>query len=218
MSSRPSARVRLGRFSLKPAWALLGTVLLAGCAATPTPPVALKDGELTLPRDYKAWPRFLPTIDRPDVKQVRDIYMNPTSTAVQPGQAFPQGSRFVMEIYAAAVQPDGSLRQEGGRLVKGNLMHVYVMGKEAHWGGDVPEPLRNGNWIYSAYKPDGSSNTPIVNTCRGCHTPLKKDDYVIHMDRYFAQRKSALESGDLVAAAQSAFASASTGVLTARRP
>lgn len=199
--------------------ALLGALaVLAGCASSPPVPVAPKDGELALPVDYKAWPRFLPTIDRPDVKQIRDIYMNPAATRVQTGQAFPQGSRFVMEIYAAATLPDGSLRQEGGRLVRGSLMHVYVMGKEAHWGGDIPEPQRNGNWIYSAYKPDGSSNTPIVNTCRGCHRPLKKDDYVIHMDRYFAQRKSALESGDLVAAAQSAFTAPPVALITARRP
>ena len=175
-------------------------MLVAGCATAP-PPVALKDGELPLPTAYKAWPRFLPTIDRPDVRQVRDIYMNPVSQQVKPGEAFPQGSRLVMEIYAAATNADGSLRQEGGRLVKGNLMHVYVMGKESNWGADVPEALRNGNWIYAAYKPDGAANTPIVNTCRGCHTPLKKDDYVIHMDRYFSQRQSAFTPEQVLATA-----------------
>lgn len=165
--------------------------VLAGCASTPPAPPT-KDGELAMPTGYKAWPRFLPTIDREDVKQVRDIYMNPAATKVARGEAFPQGSRFVMEIYAAAANADGSLRKDAaGRLVKGNLMHVYVMGKEANWGADVPETARNGNWIYSAYKPDGSSNTPIVNTCRACHTPLKKEDFVFHYDRYFAERKSA---------------------------
>jgi hemoglobin len=171
---------------------IAAAAVLAGCASAPPAAPPTKDGELAMPTGYKSWPRFLPTIDREDVKQVRDIYMNPVSTQVKKGEAFPQGSRFVMEIYAAAANADGSLRKDAnGRLVKGNLMHVYVMGKEANWGGDVPEAIRNGNWIYSAYKPDGSANTPIVNTCRGCHTPLKKDDYVIHVDRYFAERKSA---------------------------
>jgi hemoglobin len=171
--------------------AAAAAAVLAGCASVPPAPPT-KDGELALPAARPCSPRFLPTIDREDVKQVRDIYMNPVSTQVKQGDAFPQGSRFVMEIYAAAANADGSLRKDAnGRLVKGNLMHVYVMGKEANWGGDVPEPLRNGNWIYAAYKPDGAPNTPIVNTCRGCHTPLKKDDYVIHLDRYFAERKSA---------------------------
>lgn len=171
--------------------AAAAAAVLAGCASAPPAPPT-KDGELALPAGYKSWPRFLPTIDRADVKQVRDIYMNPVSTKVQKGEAFPQGSRFVMEIYAAAAEADGTLKKDAaGRLVKGNLMHVYVMGKEANWGGDAPEALRNGNWIYSAYKPDGSANTPIVNTCRGCHTPLKKEDFVFHYDRYFAERKSA---------------------------
>ena len=171
--------------------AAAAAAVLAGCASAPPAPPT-KDGELAMPTDYKSWPRFLPTIDRADVKQVRDIYMNPVSTKVQKGEAFPQGSRFVMEIYAAAAEADGTLKKDAaGRLVKGNLMHVYVMGKEANWGGDAPEALRNGNWIYSAYKPDGAANTPIVNTCRGCHTPLKKEDFVFHYDRYFAERKSA---------------------------
>lgn len=171
--------------------AAAAAAVLAGCASAPPAPPT-KDGELALPASYKSWPRFLPTIDRADVKQVRDIYMNPVSTKVQKGEAFPQGSRFVMEIYAAAAEADGTLKKDAaGRLVKGNLMHVYVMGKEANWGGDAPEALRNGNWIYSAYKPDGSANTPIVNTCRGCHTPLKKEDFVFHYDRYFAERKLA---------------------------
>lgn len=171
--------------------AATAVAVLAGCASAPEVPPT-KDGELALPAGYKSWPRFLPTIDRVDVKQVREIYMNPLSTKVERGQAFPQGSRFVMEIFAAATNADGSVKTDAaGRLIKGNLMHVYVMGKEANWGGDVAEALRTGNWIYSAYKPDGSANTPIVNTCRGCHVPLKNDDFVIRLDQYFAQRKSA---------------------------
>lgn len=171
--------------------ALAATAALVGCSTAPEAPPT-KDGELALPANYTSWPRFLPSVDREDVKQVRDIYMNPIATQVKKGEAFPQGSRFVMEIYAAAANPDGSLKKDAaGRLIKGNLLHKYVMGKEANWGGDVPEALRNGNWIYSAYKPDNSANTPIVNTCRGCHTPLKADDFVIRLDQYFAQRKSA---------------------------
>lgn len=173
---------------------MAGAVVLTGCA-TPTPAAApLKDGELALPAGYKTWPRFLSTIDRPDVKQVREIFLNPTAARIRPGEAFAQGSRFVMEIYAAATQPDGTPRMEAGRLVKGNLLHVYVMGKEEGWGGDVVEALRTGNWIYAAYKPDGTANTPLVTTCRGCHVPYRKDDFVIHLDRYFAERKAALDA------------------------
>ena len=173
---------------------IISAAVLIGCATSAPPVVPLKDGELALPAGYKAWPRFLSTIDRPDVKQVREIYLNPVAASIRPGESFAPGSRFVMEIYAAATQPDGSLRMEGGRLVKGGLLHVYVMGKQEGWGGDVVEALRTGNWIYAAYKPDGTANTPIVNTCRGCHVPYRKDDFVIHLDRYFSERKAALDS------------------------
>ena len=201
--------------------AVAAAAVLAGCASKPAPVAVKKDGELEIPVGYKTWPRFLPTIDRADVKQVRDIYMNPVATKAVKGEAFPQGSRFVMEIYAAAAEADGSLKKDAaGRLIKGNLMHVYVMGKEATWGGDVPEAVRNGNWIYAAYKPDGSANPGIVGSCRGCHTPLKNDDYVFHYDRYFAERKASWTVDQIHAqagvAAQVADASALRTLASAR--
>ena len=199
--------------------ALAATAALVGCStSTVAPPT--KDGELALPANYTSWPRFLPTIDREDVKQVREIYMNPTATQVKKGEAFPQGSRFVMEIYAAATNPDGTLRKDAaGRLIKGNLLHKYVMGKEANWGQDVPEAARNGNWIYAAYKPDGSANPAVMGSCRGCHTPLKDKDYVFHLDRYFAERKAGLADAVRTAAAHEALGSrdaAALAVLAAR--
>ena len=173
--------------------ALSAVAVLAACAMSPlVAPPKLKDGELPIPANYKSWPRFLPTIDRVDVKQIRDIYINPEGAKATAGGAFPQGTRFVMEIYAAATKADGSAEVDAsGRLIKGPLLHVYLMGKEANWGDDVPEATRNGNWIYGAYKPDGSPNSPLLNTCRSCHTPLKDKDFVFHYDRYFAQRKAA---------------------------
>ena len=200
--------------------AALAATALSGCATGPAPVALLKDGELTVPADYKQWPRFLPTIDRADARQVRDIYMNTAATKARPGEPLPQGSRFVMEIYAAAAHPDGSLRKDAaGKLVKGPLLHVYLMGKEATWGQDVPEPVRNGNWIYAAYKPDGSANPALNGTCRGCHTPLKDKDYVFHLDRYFAERKAGLADAMRTAAAHEALGSrdaAALAVLAAR--
>ena len=179
-------------FTLSAVAAVATAALLAGCATTQPLPV-LKDGELATPADYKSWPKFLPTIDKEAAKQVREIYINTTGTKAEKGGAFPQGTRFVMEIYAAA-EADGKLKKDAnGRLVKGNLLHVYVMGKEPNWGTEgMAEAQRNGNWIYAAYKPDGTANPGVMGTCRGCHTPLgAKEDFVFHYDRYFAERKAA---------------------------
>ena len=56
---------------------LAGAALVAGCA---TGPKALNDGELAVPADYKSWPKFLSAVQRPDAKQVREIYMNTAAT------------------------------------------------------------------------------------------------------------------------------------------
>jgi len=68
---------------------------------------------------------------------------------------------------------------------------VFVMGKNEGWGQDVPEPLRNGNWIYASYLADAKSKGPEdLNTCRACHVPLTaKKDFVHRYDEHFANKR-----------------------------
>jgi hemoglobin len=81
---------------------------LLACAA-PTPrPVALNDGDIPLPADYRSWPKFLTSVQRPDAKQVRDIYINQAGTTNRSGQPFAQGTVFVMENFAAQVDAAGA--------------------------------------------------------------------------------------------------------------
>jgi len=171
--------------------ATLATLALAigalwSCATTPP---AAKDGELSVPADYKTWPKFLSAVQRPDAKQVREIYMNPTARNATAGGSFGNGSLFVMENYAARVRADGTLETgTDGKLVKGDLLRVFVMGKNTGWGADVAEPLRNGNWVYAAWLPSGQKAPEDTNTCRACHLPLSSKDFVHRYDEYFASR------------------------------
>lgn len=169
--------------------ALLGAALVvAGCAGSKMAP-PLKDGELAIPANYQSWPKFLSAVQRPDAKQVREIYINPTGYAAKAGQPFADGTVMVMENYAAQTNPDGSLKTgPDGKLVKGNLLRVFVMGKNAGWGQDVPEGLRNGNWIYARYQANGQPSSEDMATCRACHAPLTTKDFVHRYDEYFAQR------------------------------
>jgi len=83
---------------------------LAGCAKGPLSFLwsGTRDGELAPPPDYRSWPRFLSTIDRHDAAQVREIYVNEVGAAARAGQAFPNGTVFVMEIYQARPHADGA--------------------------------------------------------------------------------------------------------------
>ncbi len=165
----------------------------AGCAQTPPPaPVAkLKDGELAVPADYKSWPKFLSAVQRPDVKQVREIYINPVGAKAAKGGAFPDGTVSVMELYKAQEAADGTpIKGADGAMVKGALLKVFVMGKSAGWGESAPAGLANGDWIYSAYLADAKTAAPDpIVACRACHLPLgNAKDFVHRYDEYFDKR------------------------------
>ena len=170
---------------------------LAACSPMPAqPPIApvkpvaqLKDGELPVPAGYKSWPKYLSAVQRPDAKQVREIYMNTVATAGTAAKGFPNGTVFVMENYAAAANPDGSLKQGAdGKLVKAELLRVFVMGKNEGWGASAPEGLANGDWIYAAYLGSGEKSADSTLTCRACHLPLTASkDFVHRYDEYFAK-------------------------------
>ena len=160
-------------------------LLAAGCATRP-----LNDGELAVPADYKSWPKFLSAVQRPDAKQVREIYMNPAATQAQAGGPFPDGTLFVMENYAALESTDGKLATGAdGKLVKADLLRVFVMGKNPGWGQGVPEAMRNGSWVYASYLASGEKGPENLDTCRACHLPLAAKDFVPRYDEHFAQKK-----------------------------
>lgn len=164
---------------------LWATALTATAQQTAPP----KDGMLPLPTDYKAWPKFLSAVQRPDAKQVRDLYVNPKGAEASLGQEFPNGTIFVMENYKAKEKADGTLEiGPDGKLVKGDLAKVFVMGKGKGWGQDVPDNVKTGAWVFSAYGPDGKPLAEDFNKCRTCHVPQEKKDFVHRYDEYFEKR------------------------------
>lgn len=170
------------------------TMAVAACApispkpAAPMPVAIVKDGELPIPADYKRWPKFLSAVQRPDAKQVREIYMNPAAKQATAATGFPNGTVFVMENYAAAANSDGSLKTgTDGQLVKGDLLRVFVMGKGKDWGEAAPPGLKNGDWVYAGYLPGGEKSPEPPSACRACHLPLTSTDFVHRYDEYFKQ-------------------------------
>lgn len=173
------------RVSLFRTVGLCTTLALASCATPPAP----HDGELALPADYRSWPIFLRDVQRPDNRQVRDIYVNAAGSEAESGEGFPYGTILIMENHKARLNADGSLQTGAdGRLVKGDTAAIFVMGKGRGWGVGVPGALATGEWVFAAYKPDGSRSDADLNACRGCHAPLGTKDFVHRYDEYFAHR------------------------------
>ncbi len=176
---------------------VLVVLTLAGCvqAPPPTPVAKLKDGELAVPAGYKTWPSTLLNVQRADAKQIRDIYVNSIGASSKAGGKFDNGTVSVMEIYAAQAGADGALiKGADGNLVKGNLLKVFVMGKGDRWGDSAPAGLKNGDWIYSSFMPDGKTTAPDpIAACRTCHLTNaaigESKDFFARYDEYFAKRK-----------------------------
>jgi hemoglobin len=118
------------------------------------------------------------------------MYIDPKGNQTKAGDAFPYGTVMVMENYAAVAKPDGTLETGAdGKLVKGNMVRIFIMEKAKGAGQDVPEALRNGEWVYAAYLPDGKKTEDPFAPCRACHLPLTgKKDFVQRYDEYFQKR------------------------------
>ncbi len=169
--------------------ATLALALAAGCAAPP-PVAPLQDGAVPLPAGYQAWPRFLSAVQRPDLKQVREIYVNPTGYRVEAGRPFAYGTTFVMENYAAEVDAAGNpLTGPDGKLVRGRLLRVFVMSKGPGFGSAAPPELRNGEWAYASYDAAGAKAADSPAACRACHLPQAGKDFVFRLDEFLAARR-----------------------------
>lgn len=180
---------------MKSGLVLVMVLLMWGCSQmgvnpTAKAPVKPKDGELALPGNYMVWQKFMSDVQRPDVKQVRELFINYVGAKTAAGQTFPSGTVMVMELYKAKMAGEAPETGADGKLVKGDLAKVFVMGKGEGWGQDVPDNLKNGNWVFAAYGPDGKALAEDFAKCRACHAPLAQKDFVHRYDEYFEKRLS----------------------------
>ncbi len=141
--------------------------------------------KIAFPKEYEKWERYA-VVDRYDNKQYRELYAKPEVVkAVRAGKPIPDGTVLAMAIYSAELDAQGSpVKDEKGRFRKGKLTGVSVMEKRAGWGVEYAPELRNGNWEYAVFMPDGSPNAQAnANTqpCFACHKPHEKQDFVISL-------------------------------------
>src|SRR5262245_18912805 len=164
------------------------------------------------PAGYRATYINLYTFDNYQNRQIRTVYANPVAASVPPGQVFnfPYGSIVLFESWSVKEDVSGEpLLDSNGRFVRDQLTTLFVMRKERGFGADYKE-LRNGEWEYVAYRPDGTYSTQPSGTgsCALCHltggsltlTAQSRNigaqwDYVFRPDLYFARGSGAVPSG-----------------------
>src|SRR5262249_11263667 len=191
------------------------TVLLATpfLVTSQTLPAPLVD-RVGFPAGYKNTYKLLYVFDNFQNRQIRTVYGNSIAASVDPAQPFnfPYGSIILFESYSVQEDVNGEpLLDKTGRYITNVLNTIFVMRKERGFGADYKE-LRNGEWEYVAYRPDGSYATTPPNTgsCALCHltggsltlTPRSRNigaqwDYVFRPDLYFGKGRGAVPDGVL---------------------
>ena len=139
--------------------------------------------KIAFPANYKDQILYA-TIDRHDVKQYRELYGTPEAVkAAREGKPVPSGSVLTLVQYKAQVDAAGVLlKGANGRFVKGDLLAFTVMEKREGWGAEYPADLRNGEWEYALFAPDGTLNEKAnYKACFQCHKPHEKQDFVISL-------------------------------------
>jgi hypothetical protein len=135
--------------------------------------------EVTFPEGYKEMFTKYHTVNVPATKQVRYYYANNAAVAAaKAGKPLPDGSVLFVEVYAAKLDGDKPVTGGDGFFVADKLLLYTAMARDAGWGKDIPEMLRNDNWNYAIFTAD-KQHRPGVNQaeCLACHKPLNNVSY-----------------------------------------
>ena len=169
--------------------AVAAALALAGASTVvaQAPPQLRVSGEKIKFPEHFAHGVLYTTVDRPDNKQFCELFVSPPAAieAAKKDQPLPDGTVLTLVQYRAKLDAaENPVKGPDGRFVKGDLFAYTVMEKRAGWGTEVPEEIRNGDWLYQAFTADGKPNEKAnLVACFQCHKPLDKQDFVFSYDR-----------------------------------
>lgn len=147
--------------------------------------------QVNFPEGYKESFTRYHTISFAATRQVRYYYANKTAVAAaQAGKPLPDGSVLFAEVHAAKLGADGKpVVGDDGFFVPEKLVAYTAMARDAGWGADIPEMLRNENWNYAVFTAD-KKHRPGVNQaeCLGCHKPLDGLSYTFTLKQLAAAK------------------------------
>ena len=142
------------------------------------------------------------TVDRYDTKQYREFYTSAAAVqAAKDGQPIPDGTVITLAAYAAKVDAEGKpVKDANGRFIKDKLVAVNSMQKQKGFADDIPAAIRNGDWIYQSFTPDGQVNEKAnLTACYQCHLPFAKEEFLTNLPKlagkFPSTAQAALKSG-----------------------
>ncbi len=173
-------------------WAALPAVLLAAGALAQTGRNPGPDN-VVLPTSYQNQFIRYATVDKPDRKIIRYLYVNPESfAAAKKAQPLPSGTVIIMEDHAARLDSNGTalLDQQGRFVPQATVSAIFVQEKRTGWGTGYSDTIRNGEWEYARFNPDGSRHDAPVAACFECHKKTREtQDYTFNLWDYLQTRR-----------------------------
>jgi cytochrome c553 len=136
--------------------------------------------KVAFPEDYKQAFTKYHTINFPAAKEVRYYYADAAAVAAaKAGKALPDGSVIIAELYSAKLDVNKNpIMGADGFYVPDQLLRYTAMEREAGWGDDIPELLRNENWNYAIFTTAKRYQQGVNQAeCLACHKPLSDVSY-----------------------------------------
>ncbi|MDB5809388.1 MAG: hypothetical protein JWN94_1510 [Betaproteobacteria bacterium] len=136
---------------------------------------------VTFPEGYQSSFTKYHTVNFPATRQVRYYFGNKAAVAAaKAGKTLPDGSMLFVEVHSAKVDAENKPVMGGdGFLVADKLLFYTAMARDAGWGKEFPDMLRNSDWNYAVFTTD-KQHRPGANQaeCLACHKPLDKVSYL----------------------------------------
>ena len=148
---------------------------------------------VAFPENYKSSFVKYHTINFPATRQVRYYYANPAALqAAKDGKDLPNGAYLFAEVYSAKLDADKKpITGSDGFFVADQLVFYTAMARDAGWGKDIPDMLRNEEWNYAVFTL-AKQQRPGVNQaeCLACHKPLDKTSYTFTLNQLTSAAKA----------------------------
>ncbi len=139
---------------------------------------------VSFPADYKTrFTKYL-TMNFPDDKQVRFFYASPVAVkAAAAGAPLPDGSMILVEVFNAKLdEKEDPVTGSDGFFAPDKIVGYAAMERQAGWGAEIPDMLRNDEWNYAPFTADKVQRSGFNQAvCLACHKPLPKDSHLFTM-------------------------------------
>ena len=147
------------------------------------------------PSSYRERWLLYNAIERPDRKPpvVRFMYVNPDAArAAKAGEPAPYGSVLIMEDRKVKLDEQGRpVRGSDGRFVPTDeIVNIFVQQKGKGWGEAYPAEMRNGDWEYAWFNPDGTRRAGAkFDGCFACHLSRAGRDFTFTFSKWVLDGK-----------------------------